>query len=91
MKKKDLQKMLGMIDESILSEADPTRSRKKAPTFKTWMKIVSIAACFLLVFNITILPSIGLMGNAAVMLGLGLRDKNKIGRASCRERVFRPV
>ena len=76
MKKKDLQKMLGMIDESILSEADPTRSRKKAPTFKTWMKIVSIAACFLLVFNITILPSIGLMGNAAVMLGLGLRDKN---------------
>ena len=50
MKKSDLNKMLGLIDEDILKEAMPS-GKKKTQKTALWLKIVSMAACFLLILN----------------------------------------
>ena len=54
MKKSDLNKMLGLIDDDILNEARPSGKRKTK--MSRWLKIVSAAACFLLIFNVVLVP-----------------------------------
>ena len=54
MKKSDLNKMLGLIDDDILNEARPSGKRKTKMSM--WLKIVSAAACFLLIFNVVLVP-----------------------------------
>ncbi|MBO5379697.1 MAG: beta-propeller domain-containing protein [Clostridia bacterium] len=54
MKKSELNKMLGLIDDDILNEARPSGKRKTKTSM--WLKIVSVAACFLLIFNVVLVP-----------------------------------
>ena len=72
MKKNDLHKMLSLIDDEILSEADPSKKKVKVKGWAFWLKMATVAACLLLVFNIAILPAVALI--PSVIMG------NKIGR-----------
>ena len=72
MKKNDLHKMLSLIDDEILSEADPSKKKVKVKGWAFWLKMATMAACLLLVFNIAILPAVALI--PSVIMG------NKIGR-----------
>ena len=72
MKKNDLHKMLSLIDDEILSEADPSKKKIKIKGWAFWLKMATMAACLLLVFNIAILPAVALI--PSVIMG------NKIGR-----------
>lgn len=77
MKKSDLQKMLGLIDDDILKEAAPKGSKPKSRT-AMWLKIVSAAACFLLIFNVALLPAALLMSGKISSLKDELGEKNQI-------------
>ena len=69
MNKKDLENMLGMVDDKYLKEANPTKKRFFVLFNKSlFMKIATVAACFVLVLNAVIFPALlGAMG--------GLRDE----------------
>ena len=77
MKKSDLHKMLGLIDEDILNEAMPS-GKKKAPKTALWLKIVSMAACFLLILNATLVPTALFMGGKISSLVNELEGKNQL-------------
>ena len=75
MKKRDLDRMLGLIDDDILNEARP--SEKKRARTSVWLKIVSVAACFLLFFNVILLPAALFMNGKISSLEdeIGKRDE----------------
>lgn len=77
MKKSDLNKMLGLIDDDILKEAMPSTKKPKSRT-SMWLKIVSAAACFLLVFNVILVPAAFLMNGKISSLTDELEGKNQI-------------
>ena len=77
MKKSDLNKMLGLIDEDILKEAMPS-GKKKTQKTALWLKIVSMAACFLLILNATLVPTALFMGNKISSLVNELEGKNQL-------------
>lgn len=72
MKKSDLNKMLGLIDDDILNEARPRGAKPRAKT-PVWLRAVSIAACFLLFLNVILLPA------ALIMNGKISSLENEIG------------
>lgn len=72
MKKNDLHKMLGLIDEKILSEADPSKKKLAIGNKSLWVKILGMAVCFLLIFNIAILPAVALI--PTIVLGNRIGD-----------------
>ena len=69
MNKKDLENMLGMVDDKYLKEASPTKKRFFVLFNKSlFVKIAAVAACFVLLLNAVIFPALlGAMG--------GLRDE----------------
>lgn len=69
MNKKDLENMLGMVDDKYLKEANPTKKRFFVLFNKSlFVKIATVAACLVLVLNAVIFPALlGAMG--------GLRDE----------------
>ena len=69
MNKKDLENMLGMVDDKYLKEASPTKKRFFVLFNKSlFVKIAAVAACLVLVLNAVIFPALlGAMG--------GLRDE----------------
>ena len=64
MNKKDLENMLGMVDDKYLKEASPTKKRFFVLFNKSlFMKIATVAACFVLLLNAVIFPALlGAMG-----------------------------
>lgn len=69
MNKKDLENMLGMVDDKYLKEASPTKKRFFVLFNKSlFVKIAAVAACLVLLLNAVIFPALlGAMG--------GLRDE----------------
>ena len=69
MNKKDLENMLGMVDDKYLKEASPTKKRFFVLFNKSlFVKIAAVAACLVLLLNAIIFPALlGAMG--------GLRDE----------------
>lgn len=64
MNKKDLENMLGMVDDKYLKEASPTKKRFFVLFNKSlFVKIAAVAACFVLLLNAVIFPALlGAMG-----------------------------
>ena len=64
MNKKDLENMLGMVDDKYLKEASPTKKRFFVLFNKSlFVKIAAVAACFVLLLNAVIFPALlGTMG-----------------------------
>lgn len=64
MNKKDLENMLGMVDDKYLKEANPTKKSFFVLFNKSlFMKIATVAACFVLVLNAVLFPAlIGAIG-----------------------------
>ncbi len=77
MKKSDLNKMLGLIDDDILNEARPSGKRPKSKT-SMWLKIVSAAACFLLILNVALVPTALYMNGKISSLVDELDGKNQL-------------
>ncbi|MBO5091121.1 MAG: beta-propeller domain-containing protein [Clostridia bacterium] len=64
MNKKDLENMLGMVDDKYLKEASPTKKRFFVLFNKSlFVKIAAVAACLVLLLNAVIFPALlGAMG-----------------------------
>lgn len=64
MKKKDLESMLGLVDDKYLKEASPTKKRFFVLFNKSlFMKIAIVAACLVLLLNAVIFPAmLGVVG-----------------------------
>ncbi len=63
MKKKNLDKMFNLIDDDILSEADPTKPKIKSVSKFGWMQIVAGAACLILTLNMLVFAPFLFMNN----------------------------
>ncbi len=63
MKKKNLDNMFNLIDDDILSEADPTKPKIKGLSKFGWMQIVAGAACLILTLNMLVFAPLLFIGN----------------------------
>ncbi len=79
MKKSDLNKMLGLIDDKYLDEANPSKKRASFWANKSlFMKIGAVAACFLLVLNVVLLPLALTMGSKINKMEDELENKDNL-------------
>lgn len=77
MRKDDLNKMLSLVDDRYLDEASPVK--KKANIWASrglFMKLGAVAACFLLVLNIVLLPLLFGLGNKVGDMENALNEKS---------------
>ena len=63
MKKKNLDKMFNLIDDDILSEADPTKPKIKSISKFGWAQIVAGAACLILTLNMLVFAPFMFLGD----------------------------
>ena len=62
MKRKNLDNMFNLIDEDILEEANPVRSKKQGVSKFGWAQIIIGAACLILTLNLAIMIPVFLSG-----------------------------
>ena len=77
MRKDDLNKMLSLVDDKYLDEASPVKKKANIWASRSlFMKLGSIAACFLLVLNIVLLPLLFGLGNKIEDMENALNEKS---------------